>query len=187
MEIYRLELYHHGVKGMKWGRRLYQHKDGSLTALGRSRYRRAQRAYDKAEKSFAKAKKLDLKKPEVEEDQATARAAKKEKILASRSAKELYDNADLFDDKELDAAYKRLSLERNIKSLIPEHKNKGEEFLKKASTWSKNVSDIAANGIALYNKVALARNYSISDGDDWPIIGAKSKKDIDKKKQQQNP
>ena len=26
------ELYHSGTKGMKWGRRLYQHKDGSLTA-----------------------------------------------------------------------------------------------------------------------------------------------------------
>lgn len=29
---------HYGRKGMKWGRRLYQNKDGSLTALGRIRY-----------------------------------------------------------------------------------------------------------------------------------------------------
>ena len=32
------ELYHHGTKGMKWGRRRYQNPDGSLTALGRVRY-----------------------------------------------------------------------------------------------------------------------------------------------------
>lgn len=32
------ELYHHGIKGMKWGRRRYQNKDGSLTAAGRKRY-----------------------------------------------------------------------------------------------------------------------------------------------------
>ena len=32
-----VELYHHGVKGMKWGVRRYQNKDGSLTAAGKKR------------------------------------------------------------------------------------------------------------------------------------------------------
>lgn len=34
----RYELYHAGIKGMKWGIRRYQNKDGSLTPLGRIRY-----------------------------------------------------------------------------------------------------------------------------------------------------
>ena len=37
------ELYHWGVKGMKWGVRRYQNSDGSLTAAGRKRYDRDQR------------------------------------------------------------------------------------------------------------------------------------------------
>lgn len=32
------ELYHHGIKGQKWGRRRFQTNDGSLTAAGRKRY-----------------------------------------------------------------------------------------------------------------------------------------------------
>lgn len=34
------ELYHWGVKGMKWGIRRYQNKDGSLTDEGKKRYDR---------------------------------------------------------------------------------------------------------------------------------------------------
>lgn len=33
------ELYHHGVKGQKWGVRRYQYMDGSLTPAGKKRYR----------------------------------------------------------------------------------------------------------------------------------------------------
>lgn len=33
------ELYHWGIKGMKWGVRRYQNKDGSLTAAGKKRKR----------------------------------------------------------------------------------------------------------------------------------------------------
>ena len=32
------ELYHHGVKGQRWGIRRYQNPDGTLTAEGKKRY-----------------------------------------------------------------------------------------------------------------------------------------------------
>lgn len=35
---YSPELYHHGIKGQKWGVRKYQNPDGTLTTAGRERY-----------------------------------------------------------------------------------------------------------------------------------------------------
>lgn len=39
--IYDQELYHYGVKGMKWGIRRYQNKDGTLTSKGKKRYEKS--------------------------------------------------------------------------------------------------------------------------------------------------
>lgn len=36
--MYPSYLAHYGIKGMKWGVRRYQNKDGSLTAAGKKRY-----------------------------------------------------------------------------------------------------------------------------------------------------
>lgn len=40
MVRYSDELYHHGIKGQKWGVRRYQNEDGSLTYEGKIRYAR---------------------------------------------------------------------------------------------------------------------------------------------------
>lgn len=58
-------LAHSGIKGMKWGVRRYQNKDGSLTAAGKKRYARdQQRALNRYEKTLARniAKSASLKR-----------------------------------------------------------------------------------------------------------------------------
>lgn len=62
---YSNELYHYGVKGMRWGHRRYRNEDGSLTGKGIKKYAKAGYAKDshnnnttasrKVHKSYAKA------------------------------------------------------------------------------------------------------------------------------------
>jgi hypothetical protein len=52
---YETELYHHGIKGQKWGVRRYQNADGSYTAAGRKRYaKQLTREFNKASKKYSK-------------------------------------------------------------------------------------------------------------------------------------
>lgn len=52
---YPNELYHHGIKGQKWGVRRFQNADGSLTAAGKEHYR----ANKHAEGLYYKAKSVE--------------------------------------------------------------------------------------------------------------------------------
>ena len=145
---YDCEMLHAGVKGMKWGHRLYQNKDGSLTALGRLRYGKGSGKKRKA--TPAKAKTKAETKKDIEK--------KKQEVLKSRSAKELYKNADLFSTQELQTAYNRLQLERNILNLSPKEVSKGEQFVSKAIKVGKTLNDIADTSIKGYNNAARVYN-----------------------------
>lgn len=93
------ELYHHGIKGQKWGVRRFQNEDGSLTAEGQSRYgeggtatakERAkflnkldqQRAYNVVRMSEVSKKKQSAKK-EQKMDAYNRMRANTEKTIAS--------------------------------------------------------------------------------------------------------
>lgn len=46
-DIYSEELYHHGIKGQKWGIRRFQNEDGTLTEEGKARYGSISKKYQK--------------------------------------------------------------------------------------------------------------------------------------------
>lgn len=63
MHSYGSYLAHYGIRGMKWGRRRYQNKDGSLTPAGRARYSDdSNEAYNLKRKGVDKLSNAELKK-----------------------------------------------------------------------------------------------------------------------------
>lgn len=134
------ELKHYGRKGMKW----YQHIFGDKTkGLLKSR--------TKTETEEERAERLQKEKEE-----------RKRKVSTSRSAKQVYDNADLFSDQELQRIYNRLQLERNIKNLSGNEKSKSEEYIDRIIKTARKSSDFIESGGKLYNNIAKVYN-SLSD------------------------
>lgn len=145
------ELYHWGIKGMKWGQRRYQNKDGSLTPAGEKRYNKelekvkkekakldemakiqknkakTQAKWDKLEEMkrknqeqkdtlSGKTKKSDMEEnPNPDEDSLEAR---REKLLKSTNAKELYKNKDILTDAEINERINRIDLEQKLSNRI---------------------------------------------------------------------
>lgn len=128
------DLYHWGIKGMKWGVRRYQNADGSLTAAGRKRYTNSDGTLnEKGKKYYAKerarliAERKAIKNAQKTNDQLSrleaqrrnnealkkATTPKKEEAPKPKTAKEMTDE-------ELDKAIARAKKEDEYNRLRPE-------------------------------------------------------------------
>lgn len=124
------ELYHYGKKGMKWGVRRYQNKDGTLTAAGKKRYDRDVRE-NNAKKKDNRAK-IDGPDPDrwVKEDMSrskkvldeTGKTLNEIDNVRSTAAKNKAKKVDLssMSDQELRDRINRANLERQYSNLIAE-------------------------------------------------------------------
>lgn len=139
------ELYHWGIKGMRWGVRRYQNKDGSLTKAGRKRYaeeneklKAREKEIKGREKAAARQAKLDAKKAELDAREAALKGGK------TKAAKKLDSDGDVsksksikdMTDDELREHINRMTLEknyldaqRNLATLAPKKTSNGKDFV----------------------------------------------------------
>lgn len=165
-----IEMYHHGIKGQRWGIRRYQNKDGSLTEAGQRRYERDIRE-NNAKKKDNRIKDLEETGPDpkrwVQEDldrskqvvDANSNLVKElQKIEQNSSPKSTPKKLDLskMSDKDLRDQINRALLEQQYNKLFadtsPSQVSKGREILR--GTLDTAGSVLAITGSAL--SIALA-------------------------------
>lgn len=154
------ELYHWGIKGMKWGQRRYQNKDGSLTPAGKKRYaaeneklKAREKEIKGREKAVARQAKLDAKKADLDAREAALNSGKvktaKKPDGDSAKPKSIKDMT----DDELRAYTTRMQLEknyldaqRNLASVAP--KDISTEKVKRGRDFLNNVlNDVIAPSV----------------------------------------
>lgn len=170
-------LEHYGIKGQRWGVRKRRFSASAAIQSLRNKRNAQKIARFKAKEAKAKEQlKVTTAKNKAKAAEANLKAAKKNKattvnseelqkmtvdeqkqaILKQRSGKALYKNADLFTTDELDAAVKRLKLEKALREIDPKQKSKGEQYLDKAKTLNdtmNTVTNTIESGAKLYQTI----------------------------------
>lgn len=105
---------HHGTKGMKWGVRRYQYEDGSLTTLGKQRYK-------------AVTSNLNTSKRILDSSSQIARSAKQLSDSSGNRKVNKQVNKDLksMSDSDLKARVNRMNLERQYSDLTSSQVSRG--------------------------------------------------------------
>jgi len=131
------ELFHYGKPGMKWGKRQYQNKDGSLTPLGRLHY---------GVGIGKKSRTIQNKKTQTD-----SLFERKDPNDSKATSKEFYDNREKYSTEELNQIVKRKTAEKALRELMLYEASaaKGKSLTKMGTDFLKGVNETSrtASGI----------------------------------------
>lgn len=140
-------MYHHGIKGMKWGVRRYQKKDGSLTPAGQKRNRSADDRAERARGEAASAHKLAKRYTDAMDRKAIKRTAQANASAIKKTAK---INKKIGNLENLKKSNKMLMETSN--KVTEQMQGKGSKTSEKTSAYNK----------AVYKKTEVTNNYKIA-------------------------
>ena len=144
-------LHHSGIKGMKWGVRRYQNKDGTLTAAGKKHYAGDENAGEGATAKTEYAPKRKGGKAEDYSDEELR--ARINRLQMEKQYRDLEGQTNIrVDDpnKELKAEKERLQLQKDVKQLRNDVYG-GKSFVKQVmSDAGKQVLTKATAGVMSY-------------------------------------
>lgn len=150
MQGYKDELYHWGIKGMKWGVRRYQNKNGTLTAAGKKHYSGDGNAGEDAEQVEYAPKRSGKKAENYSDEELRARI---NRLQMEKQYRDLQGQTNIrVDDpnKELKAEKERLQLQKDVKQLRNDVYG-GKSFVKQVmSDAGKQVLTKATAGVMSY-------------------------------------
>lgn len=137
----REELRHSGTKGMHWGVRLYQNKDGSLTPLGRIHYRKERKR--PLESELKRSKHLEKHETDVQKHMEKNYKSPTKKLLSEMT------------DDEIRKAIDRKRLEQEYMQYFPKQKSAARKFVDDAVIPA--VTDLTKDTIKKLSNAALDR------------------------------
>ena len=138
------ELYHHGIKGQRWGFRRFQNRDGSLTVLGRKK-----KGIIGTIRTNRKMKKLREAKAKKQSE-----VAERERIISTGDAKQIDKIKTKLSNEDYERALQRIRLNESLEAYKTKASQaKLEKIADRVSTVARTAETVAGaaeKGVRVY-------------------------------------